>query len=102
MYGVLPYYLTKSIVEVPFQLIIPILFSLIVFWAVGFRRSVEMYFLFLAGLMLLVFFGNSLGILLSSMFSNIRSAFTLLPVPFLCYPRSSSFLCSCLLGTCRT
>eukprot|EP00826_Nyctotherus_ovalis_P043499 TRINITY_DN4589_c0_g1_i2.p3 TRINITY_DN4589_c0_g1~~TRINITY_DN4589_c0_g1_i2.p3 ORF type:complete len:178 (+),score=32.43 TRINITY_DN4589_c0_g1_i2:1673-2206(+) len=80
MYGVLPYYLTKSLVEVPFQLLIPILFSLIVFWAVGFRRSVEMYFLFLAGLMLLVFFGNSLGILLSSMFSNVRSAFTLLPI----------------------
>jgi len=80
MYGVLPYYLTKSIVEVPFQLFIPTLFTLIIFWAIGFRRTPEMFFLFLSALMLLVFFGNSFGILLSSMFSNSRSAFTLMPV----------------------
>ena len=66
MYGVLPYYLTKSFVEVPFQLAMPLLFSLIVFWAVGFRNTATMYFLFLAGLLLLVFFGNSLGVLMSS------------------------------------
>lgn len=80
MYGVLPYYLTKSLVEIPFQLLLPIIFTLIVFWSVGFRLSAAMFFLFLAALMFLVFLGNSIGILLSSMFSDVRAAFTIMPV----------------------
>ncbi len=46
MYGVLPYYLTKTFVELPFQLFMPLLFSLIIYWAIHFRNSGECYFLF--------------------------------------------------------
>lgn len=80
MYGVLPYYLTKTFVELPYQLVMPFLFSVIVYWAIRFRNDAESYFLFLAALLILVFFGNSLGVLLSSMFSNVRAAFAVVPV----------------------
>lgn len=89
MYGVLPYYLTKSFVELPYQLVMPFLFSLIIYWAINFRNDAESYFLFcivylfysiVAALLILVFFGNSLGTLVSSMFSNVRAAFAVVPV----------------------
>jgi len=85
MYGVLPYYLTKSFVELPYQLVMPWLFSVIIYWAIGYRNTAEAYFIFLAALMILVFFGNSLGVLLSSMFSNVRAAFAVVPVFLLNY-----------------
>lgn len=80
MYGVLPYYLTKTCVEVPYQLSMPILFSLLIYWAIGFRNTAKAYFTFLAALFVLVFLGNSLGVMVSSMFSNVRSAFAVVPV----------------------
>jgi ATP-binding cassette subfamily G (WHITE) protein 1 len=80
MYGVLPYYLTKTLVEMPYQLSMPVLFTLIVYWGIGFRNEAASFFIFLSALMLMVFFGNSIGILMSSMFSNVRSAFAVVPV----------------------
>ena len=89
MYGVLPYYLTKSFVEIPYQLLMPWLFSVIIYWAISYRNETDAYFIFcrtylhlvVAALLLLVFFGNSLGVLLSSLFSNVRAAFAIVPVP---------------------
>jgi len=83
MYGTLPYYLTKTFVEMPYQLLMPILFTLIIYWAVGFRNEAGSFFIFLAGLMLMVFFGNSIGVLMSSMFSNVRAVFAAVPVCFI-------------------
>jgi ABC-type multidrug transport system permease subunit len=80
MYGVLPYYLTKAAVEIPYQLLMPILFSLITYWSIGFRNTVKAYFTHLACLLVLVFLGNSLGVMLSSMFSDVRTAFSIAPV----------------------
>lgn len=58
----------------------PILFALIIYWAIRLRNEASSFFIFLAALLILVFFGNSLGILLSSMFSNVRAAFGIVPV----------------------
>lgn len=79
MYGVFPYYLTKSCVEVPYQLIMPILFSLITYWTIGLRNSAKSYFTHMAALLVLVFLGNSIGVMLSSMFANVRTAFSIVP-----------------------
>lgn len=58
----------------------PILFSLITYWAIGFRNTAQAYFIHMATLLVLVFLGNSLGVMLSSMFSDIRTAFSIAPV----------------------
>lgn len=80
MYGVLPYYLTKAAVEIPYQLLMPILFTLITYWAIGFRNTAKAYFTHMANMLVLVFLGNSLGVMLSSMFSDVRTAFSIAPV----------------------
>jgi len=67
-------------VEIPFQLTMPILFSLIIYWAIKLRNEAASFFLFVSALLILVFFGNSLGILLGSMFSDIRAALGVIPV----------------------
>ncbi len=93
MYGVLPYYLTKTFVELPFQLFMPVIFTLIVFWAIHFRNTAESFFIYcnlitardiVAGLVVIVFYGNSLGVWLGSMFSNIRAVFAIVPVFSMC------------------
>jgi ABC-type multidrug transport system permease subunit len=55
MYGVFSYFMSKSLLEVPFQTIMPILFSLIVYFGVGLEIAAEEYFIFLAVLILDVF-----------------------------------------------
>lgn len=58
----------------------PILFSLITYWTIGFRNTAKAYFIHMATLLVLVFLGNSLGVMLSSMFSDVRTAFSIAPV----------------------
>ena len=58
----------------------PILFSLIIYWGIGFRNTAAAYFVHLACILVLVFLGNSLGVMLSSMFSDVRTAFSIAPV----------------------
>ena len=82
MYGVLPYYLTKMIVEVPFQLIVPIIYTVLTYLAIRLRNEAESFFQFLAALLLMVFLGNSIGILLVSIFGDFRVAVGVVPVLF--------------------
>ena len=38
-YGVLPYYLAKSLIEIPFSLIFPVVFACIVYYISGFNSE---------------------------------------------------------------
>ncbi len=80
MYGVLPYYLSKTFVELPYQLLIPCLFLFIIYWCVQFRNEAECFFSFMATLLLVVFYGNSLGMMVSSSFKSVREALAIVPV----------------------
>lgn len=82
MYGVLPYYLSKMIVELPCQIILPILFCLITYWAIELRNETAAFFQFTAAILMLAFVGNSIGILLGSMFGDPRMAIGVVPVLF--------------------
>ena len=79
-YGVLPYYLTKMLVEMPFQLIVPIIYTVLTYWAIGLRNEAASFFEFLASLLLMCFLGNSIGILLGSVFGDFRAAVGIVPV----------------------
>jgi hypothetical protein len=39
MYGVLPYFLAKDIIEIPIITIVPLLFSLIVYFGIGLSKT---------------------------------------------------------------
>jgi ABC-type multidrug transport system permease subunit len=41
MYGVVPYCITKMIVELPILIITPLLMTLVVYFAVGFERTFQ-------------------------------------------------------------
>ena len=83
MYGVLPYYLTKMIVEFPFQLLIPAIYTLLTYWAIRQRNEAGPFFEFLGALLLMSFVGNSIGILLGSLFGDFREAVGVVPVNLL-------------------
>ncbi len=46
MYDTLPYYLSKTAVELPYQLILPILMSVLVYWIIGLRNTAECFWIF--------------------------------------------------------
>jgi len=80
MYGVLPYYLTKMLVDLPCQIILPILYTVITYWGMGLRNETESFFLFAAAILMVAIVGNSLGILLGSLFADFRVAIGIVPV----------------------
>ena len=41
MYNVLPYYLSKVLSEIPGFIIVPMIYTLITFWSVGYTTSAE-------------------------------------------------------------
>lgn len=46
MYTALPYYLAKTSVELPYQLIMPIIFSILLYWIIGLRNTAECFWIF--------------------------------------------------------
>ncbi|MDR3549464.1 MAG: ABC transporter permease [Candidatus Pacebacteria bacterium] len=46
MYGTLPYYLAKNAVELPYQLIMPIFFAVIIYWILGLRNTADCFWIF--------------------------------------------------------
>lgn len=52
-YRVETYYFTKQLAELPIYLALPILFSTIVYWMVGFNSDVERFFIFI-GIIVLI------------------------------------------------
>ena len=46
MYSVFTYWLGKSLVEIPFQITMPALFGVLIYWGVGFRDETNAFFNF--------------------------------------------------------
>ena len=46
MYSVAAYYFGRTITELPFLIIFPIIFSLITYWAMGFNSDAEKFFIY--------------------------------------------------------
>ena len=70
LYGVLPYFLSRSIVEIPYIILMPILFVNIFYWMIGLSGTAEQYFIFYLISILIGISGNSLGMLLGSLITD--------------------------------
>ena len=46
MYSVSAYYFGRTITELPFLIIFPVLFSVIIYWAMGLTGGAERFFIF--------------------------------------------------------
>lgn len=74
LYGVVPYYLSKNLVETPIGLSVTFVFCLIVYYIVGLRQDVTNYFIFCCIYICLAFLSQSMGLCFGASFSNLNSA----------------------------
>jgi len=73
MYRLSAYYAAKAISELPIQMFYPITFVTLYYWVIGFETSVN--FLVYAGcILLLVLCGDSLGLMISNLVSNVADS----------------------------
>ncbi|KAJ1961547.1 hypothetical protein GGI12_003187 [Dipsacomyces acuminosporus] len=82
-YTLLPYFFAKNIVELPIQIVSPVIYSCISYWLLGFRHDVYKFFLHTAVLIVVSLCGFSAGILLGSSFSDLSTILAVVPAIFL-------------------
>jgi len=67
-YSTLPYFISKSLIEIPYSFIFPILTSSLIYFAVGFEAEFLRFLFFAFTLCVLVVCSASLGMMLSAAF----------------------------------
>lgn len=83
-YGLSAYFFSKIIVELPFQIIFPIIQAAIMYWMVGFNGQPWYAFIVFAfTLVLLTLCGNAMGIFFASVFSDLTVALAVTPMVIL-------------------
>lgn len=80
MYTVFPYYIAKVLSDIPVFLVVPMIFTLITFFSIGFTRQVNIFFGVYVSLAMNTLAGVSLGYLISSAFTNASLALAIAPV----------------------
>lgn len=65
-YGVLPYFISRNVVEIPYLILCPLLVNLIMYWMVGQANTAGQFFLFYLISFIVNFAGSSLGLLIGS------------------------------------
>ena len=80
MYSVSSYYTAKVMMETPILIVIPLLYTLIIYFGIGLTVNVENFFYFFFILTLVVFSSAPFGYLLSSLFSEMETAVTIAPL----------------------
>lgn len=84
MYSVTNYYLGKFISSIPFDVLFTVLFSVIVYWMIGFNTtSAGPFFLYFLASLAVTLSAGSLGLLLGCMLPNAEVAVTVAPVVLL-------------------
>jgi len=73
-YGALPYFISKSMIEIPFQFIFPIIFASITYFGVGMTKDLERFLIFTLILVAVVVCSTSVGLLIGWMFDNASKA----------------------------
>lgn len=91
LYNTTTFYLSRTIVELPFLVIIPLLMAVILYWMTGLANTAEQFFTFYFIFFLISFAGNSLGLLLGCMVSDAKLITVLMPVVILPFVLFSGF-----------
>lgn len=91
LYGTGLFYLSRTIVELPFLIVIPLIMALILYWMVGLYNAAGQFFIFYLIFFLISFAGNSLGLLLGCAVSDAKLITVLMPVFILPFVLFSGF-----------
>ena len=80
LYSVASYFLSRNVVELPYLIVIPLLFAVIAYWMIHLAPTAGQFFLFYFVTFLVSLAGNSFGLLVGSLFSDSKVASGLLPL----------------------
>ncbi|KAJ2809400.1 hypothetical protein H4R20_000125 [Coemansia guatemalensis] len=82
-YGLPAYFASKNIVELPIQVILPIIYACISYWLLGLRHDGGRFLIYTVTCIVLNLCGFSFGLLLASLFRNMATILAALPAMFL-------------------
>jgi ATP-binding cassette subfamily G (WHITE) protein 1 len=88
MYKVGPYFWAKIFSELPFSIMTPIIFGIIVYFSVGLNPGNDKFWMFMLSLVLIYNASSGYSMIISSSFSDKQLAVTLTPVliiPFMLF-----------------
>ena len=91
LYNTAMFYLSRTIVELPFLIFIPLLMAVILYWMIGLSNTAEQFFIFYFIFFLISFAGNSLGLLLGCSISDAKLITVLMPIVILPFVLFSGF-----------
>ena len=80
LYGSVPYYFAKIMIEVPISLLLPLLMQLIIYWSNGFKHSAEDFGKIYLVLVLLSQNAIGMGLIISSAANNLTVATSIAPL----------------------
>jgi len=69
-YGIIPYFLTKTIIEIPFSFVTPFMFSAMTYFAIGYENEVDWFFFFSLAICMIVICAASYGMMISTAFKS--------------------------------
>ena len=88
MYNTSPYFWAKIISELPFSILTPVIFGVIVYYAIGYNPDADNFLVFLTILVLIYNASSGYSLIISASFSDKQLAVTLTPVliiPFMLF-----------------
>lgn len=91
LYNTMTFFISRNIVEIPFLVLIPLLWSAIMYWMIGLGNTVGQFFTFYFILFLISFAGNSLGLLLGSAIKDAKLVSIMIPIFILPFVLFSGF-----------
>lgn len=91
LYSTWMFYLSRTVVELPFLILVPLLYSIILYWMVGLSNTAGQFFTFYFISFLISFAGNSLGLMLGSSVKDAKLITVLTPVIILPFVLFSGF-----------
>ncbi|KAJ2553897.1 hypothetical protein EV175_002775 [Coemansia sp. RSA 1933] len=79
-YGLAAYYLAKNVVELPIQVIVPVIFSSISYWALGLQRDGVKFVIFMVTSISVNLYGYSLGMLMAILCKTMSAIVSVIPI----------------------
>ena len=92
MYSISAYYWSKTLIEIPFMILFPLIYATTLYFLVGLRETADGYFSVMLMVVLLGFVGQSFGMLISAAAPSLEMALVLGPLVFLPMSLASGFL----------
>ncbi|KAK9718466.1 hypothetical protein K7432_005480 [Basidiobolus ranarum] len=79
-YTLKSYYFSKIIVELPINLFIPVIFSTITYWMIGYQTDAGKFFIYMLVNVVMSLVGSAIGMFIASLFKQLQVALAVVPL----------------------